>query len=59
MISFYRWVLKSLEEMCPNRKLSSIQCIFGDGFIDDIIKIGTDLQAIILADSFHLFIATN
>jgi len=48
-----------LEEMCPDRKLSSIQCIFGDGFIDDSIKIGTDLQAIILADSFHLFIATN
>ena len=45
--------------MCPNRKLSSIQCIFGDGFIDDSIKIDTDLQAIILADSFHLFIASN
>ena len=59
IIPCYRWVLKSLEEMCPDRKLSSIQCIFGDGLIDDSIKIGKYLQAIILDDSFHLFIATN
>ena len=48
-----RWVLMCLEEMFPNSKLSSIQCIFGDGFINDTLKIDTDLNAIILQDSFH------
>ena len=59
LISFNRWVLKSLEEMCPKRKMSSIQCIFGDGFIDESIKFGTYLTAEILEDSYHLFFAPS
>ena len=39
--------------------MSSIQCIFADGFIDDTLKEGTSLNATILEDHFHLFIAPN
>jgi len=41
--------------MFPNRKLSSIQCIFGDGFINENLKIGTILKDTILKDVFHLY----
>jgi hypothetical protein len=45
--------------MCPKRPLSEIKCIFGDGIFDNTLNNGSDLNAFILGDVYHLLDAPN
>eukprot|EP00978_Attheya_sp_CCMP212_P036731 scaffold168727_cov36-Attheya_sp.AAC.2 len=55
----YRWTLLTLAEMCPKRPLSEIKCIFGDGISDSTLNNGSDLNAFLLGDVYHLLDAPN